>query len=114
MRMRNAMPKIQSGLAVLESELAQERAATLGRLGRRLEKALAKLRAYDEAQQESETSAPTRNNSARRELVLDAGEALWYLVIQRELTGFRENRTLMRDYGVPNEVQACMGLRPRS
>jgi uncharacterized protein DUF6665 len=104
------MPRFQTGLSVLESEVAQERAATLGRLGRRLEKALADLRAYDEAQQEAET--PPRNSNARRELVLEAGEALWYLVIQRELTGFRENRNLMRDYGVPREVQACMGLRP--
>jgi uncharacterized protein DUF6665 len=108
--MSSAVPKFQSGLAILESELAQERAATLGRLGRRLEKALADLRAHDEAQQEP--AALAKNSSARRELVLEAGEALWYLVIQRELTGFRENRTLMRDYGVPGEVQACMGLRP--
>ena len=43
---------------------------------------------------------------------MEAGEALWFLVIQRELTGFRHNKDLMRDYRVPKDVQACMGPRP--
>jgi hypothetical protein len=105
--------RIVSGLSVLESELAQERAATLGRLGRRLEAALASLRAHDEARQQRPDVAPSaRDRKARRELVLEAGEALWFLVIQRELTGFRHNKDLMRDYRVPKDVQACMGPRP--
>lgn len=97
-----------SGLAQLEYEVVQERAATLGRLGRRLEEALAALREHDAAQQEPVTAS---GRAARRQLVLEAGEALWYFVIQRELTGFRDSTQVMRDYRVPKEVQACMGVR---
>jgi hypothetical protein len=97
-----------TGVALLEYEIAQERAATLGRLGRRLENALAALQAYDAARQEALTAS---DRTARRQLVLEAGEALWYFVIQRELTGFRDSAEVMRDYRVPNEVQACMGIR---
>ena len=91
-----------SGLALLEYEIAQERAATLGRLRRRLEKALAALREHDAACQQPER---------RRQLVLEAGEALWHFVIQRELTGFHDSAEVMRDYRVPRDVQACMGVR---
>jgi hypothetical protein len=103
--------RIVSGLSVLEHEVAQERAATLGRLGRRLEAALAALRAHDEANQPA-VARSAQDRKARRQLVLEAGEALWYLVIQRELTGFRHNKDLMRDYRVPKDVQACMGPCP--
>jgi hypothetical protein len=98
-----------TGVALLDYEIAQERAATLGRLGRRLEEALAALRAHDAARQEPATAS---DRSARRQLVLEAGEALWYFVIQRELTGFHDSAAVMRDYRVPRDVQACMGVRP--
>ena len=39
--------------------------------------------------------------------------ALWMFVVQREVCGLRENhRSLMRDYGVPAEVQGRMGVFP--
>ena len=97
-----------TGVALLEYEVAQERAATLGRLGRRLEEALAALREHDAARQDSPTGS---HGAARRQLVLEAGEALWYFVIQRELTGFHDSAAVMRDYRVPKEVQARMGVR---
>ncbi|WP_407167642.1 hypothetical protein [Bradyrhizobium sp. ORS 111] len=88
---------------VLAYELAEEKATALGRMGRALEDALAKLRAFDAAHPRSEVT-----RQARRILVREAGHALWMLVVQREACGLRNSRMLMRDYNVPGEVQQCM------
>ena len=95
--------------AALDYELAQEKASTLGRLGRALEAALAALREHD-AQSGDPSSAEAR--TTRRALVADAGHALWMFVVQREALGLRDSRQLMRDYRVPPEVQYRMGLLP--
>jgi hypothetical protein len=95
---------LRSGYAALDYEIAQERASSLGRLGRRLEGALAALAA-----------CPPMANSDRRardSLVEQAGYALWLFVVQREACGLNNSAQVMRDYGVPNEVSARMGLLP--
>jgi hypothetical protein len=89
-------------LDVLEYEIVQEQAAALGRMGRALEAALAKLREFDAAH-------PGAPASARRTLVMEAGYALWMFVMQREACGLRDSRTVMRNYNVPGEVQQRMG-----
>ena len=94
-------------LDVLDYELAQEQAVALGRMGRALEEALAKLREFDAAHPRSGAAASAQQ--ARRTLVTKAGQALWMLVVQREACGLRDSRTVMRDYKVPSEVQQCMG-----
>ena len=91
----------------LDYEVAQEKAAALGRLGRALEAALAALRDFDAA---CEPSAESRHE--RRRLVAQAGHALWLFVVQREALGLRDTRQLMRDYRVPAEVQHRMGVLP--
>jgi len=103
-------PPHRTPAAALDYEIAQEKAASLGRLGRGLEAALAVLAAFDA--QERELSADTRRE--RRRLVEEAGYALWLFVVQREAVGLRDARPLMRQYRVPAEVQACMGLLPAS
>ncbi len=95
---------------VLQYEIVQEQASALGRLGRGLEAALAELRAFDGAHPHSNASFEQRQ--ARRTLVSAAGHALWMFVVQREACGLRESRSLMRDYGVPAEVQERMGVFP--
>jgi len=94
--------------AALDYEIAQEKASTLGRLGRTLEAALAALREFDAEAREA--SPDTRRE--RRALVDSAGHALWLFVVQREALGLRDARQLMRDYRVPAEVQARMGVLP--
>ena len=89
---------------VLAYELAEESASALGRMGRALEQALAKLREFDAAHPNAEAK-----QQARRMLVREAGHALWMFVVQREACGLRNNRMLMRDYNVPGEVQFSMG-----
>lgn len=79
-------------------------------MGRALEQALARLREFDAAHALSE--APASQQPARRKLVMEAGQALWMFVVQREATGLRDSRHIMRTYNVPGEVQRCMGLGP--
>jgi hypothetical protein len=94
----------------LDYEIGQERASALGRQGRRLEAALAMLRAYDAAHPQK---ASARQSDQRRvRLVADAGEAFWYLVVQRDACGLYGNAALIADYGVPTEVVNCAGPSP--
>ncbi len=95
----------------LHYEMAQEKASALGRMGWALEEALARLREFDAIHSRSGASASAQQ--ARRTLVAQAGHALWMFVVQREACGLRDNRTLMRDYNVPSEVQQCMGAALR-
>lgn len=92
---------------VLAYELAEEKASALGRMGRALERALAKLREFDAAHPRAE--APASAQQARRILVREVGHALWMFVVQREACGMRDSRAIMRTYNVPGEVQHCMG-----
>jgi hypothetical protein len=91
----------RSGYATLEYEIAQEKASALGRLGRRLEAALAALDACPRK--------AASDRKIRDELVAEAGYALWLFVAQREACGLHDSRRVMKDYGVPNEVYARMG-----
>src|SRR6185369_8316796 len=89
------------GSATLEHEIAQEKASALGRLGRRLEAALAALAA-----------CPRTAHSDRKirdALVDQAGYALWLLVVQREACGLNKIAHVLQEYEVPNEVYARMG-----
>ena len=88
-------------MPALDYEIAQERANALGRLGRRLETALAALADYDR------TNAA--RDAGRRQLVQEASDALWHFIVQREACGLRDPRPVMRDYRVPGEVYAGMG-----
>ncbi|MGZ8389985.1 MAG: DUF6665 family protein [Rhodoplanes sp.] len=94
----------------LEHEIAQEKAAALGRLGRGLERALTALAAFDAEHQEARCSEESR--SLRTALVESAGHALWLFIVQRDACGLRDARTVMRDYRVPAEVQARAGAFP--
>jgi Family of unknown function (DUF6665) len=98
-----------SPLDLIDSEIIQEQAFALGRLGRGLEAALATLRDFDAALLSPPTDAARTQRAA---LVAQAGYALWMFVVQREACGLRDGRAVMRDYQVPPEVQVRMGLPP--
>jgi hypothetical protein len=93
--------KLLSGYETLEYEIAQEKASALGRLGRRLEGALAALAACPRMVHSDQ--------KMRDRLAAEAGYALWLFVIQREACGLRDSAQIMRDYGVPREVYNRMG-----
>jgi hypothetical protein len=89
-------------VVALDYEIGQEQASALGRLGRALEAALAALSGHDAEHSE--------NDSARARLLQDASEALWCFMVQREACGLRDPRPVIRDYRVPTEVYARMGI----
>jgi hypothetical protein len=103
-----ALDIFRSGWTVLQDELVEEKASALGRLGRRLEAALAALAACPK----SADSDP----EIRKQLVKQAGYALWLFVVQRESCGLRDTTRMMRQYGVPKELLAHMGpiVTPKS
>ena len=96
-----ALNSLRSGYATLEYEIAQERAAALGRLGRRLETALAALAACPPTAASEQTT--------RDSLVGEAGYALWLFVVQREACGLNDSAQVIQTYAVPHEVYARMG-----
>jgi hypothetical protein len=91
--------------AALDYEIAQEIAATLGRLGRKLERALEELTAHDLAVQQNKTDP-----AARGPLLTQARAALWNFVVQREACGLRDASQVMIDYRVPPEVQHAVAV----
>jgi hypothetical protein len=94
----------------LDHEIAEEKAAALGRLGRGLERALAAFAAFDAEHPEPRRSEESR--SRRTALVEAAGHALWLFMVQRDACGLRDARTVLRDYRVSAEVQARAGAFP--
>jgi hypothetical protein len=102
------MPQTPADL--LAEELVKEKASALGRMGRALEAALAALAAFD-ADHSADTLSGAQRQS-RTTLVQAASVALWHFVVQREACGLRDMRYVLRDYRVPAEVAASMGVLP--
>ena len=103
--------RAENPAAALDYEIAREKASALGRLGRRLETALAALAAFD-AQTDEDAQSPAMRRERRDALVAAAGEVLWCFIVQREACGLRDSTRAMRDYGVPAEVRLRMGIFP--
>jgi hypothetical protein len=103
----------RTGQEVLEYEIRQEQAATIGRLARELRGALDALDALDR-QSSSGKGAAVSHDPQRERLVDAAAYALWSFVVQRECSGFRGTEEVLKDYAVPAAVRAKMGgVRPR-
>ena len=103
--------RLRTGQDVLEYEIRQEQAATIGRLARELRDA---LDALDTFKARSGKMAAHSRDSQRARLVDAAAYALWNFVVQRERSGFRWTEQVLKDYAVPPEVRAKMGaVRPR-
>ena len=105
--------RVRTGLEVLEYEIREEQAATIGRLARELRDALDALDAFNRRANSGKTAAE-RSDLQRARLVDAAAYALWNFVVQRECSGFRGTEQALEDYAVPAEVRAKMGaIRPR-
>ena len=107
----NQRKRADTPAMALDHEFAPERASALGRLGRTFEAALAALAAFDASHPRTEATA-TSNRTLRTALVQEASVALWQFVVQREACGLRDMRAVLRDYAVPPEVAANMGVLP--
>jgi len=89
----------ETALDLLEHEVAGEKAASLGRAGRRVEETLARLAMAD------------MHDPLWPELLADAAAAVYWYFIQRELCGLRRHGDVIREYGIPKAVLARLGAR---
>lgn len=92
------------GVNSLESEILAEKAASLGHHGRLVERAMADLKAFD---------AAPGTREERLVLVKAAARAVWKFFVQRELCGLRDQREIIRFYGIPPEVLNRLGAIER-
>ena len=80
----------------LHHEVQGEKASSLGRAGRAVEDALARLAANTEP-------------ALRDELLRTAAKTVYAYFIQRELCGFRRHGDVIREYNIPKAVLARLG-----
>ncbi len=85
----------------IEREIAGERAGALARAVDALEKAIAAFLAHD------------GRGAVRQYLLEQAGERLWFVVVQREAMGISRHEVLYDVLRVPAEVRRVMGPAPR-
>ena len=87
--------------AALEQEVLNEKASTLFRLTKKLEIALSSL--------EECNTDPNLTDEEKRNRFAQAGEALWHVIIQRELCGLRQHKAFNDHLNVPKAVRLRMG-----
>lgn len=85
--------------SALNVEILEEKAASLGRAGKRVEKTLEALRLGNE------------NDLMRPDLVRDAADAVYAYFIQRELCGLKDQDAAIKTYAIPAEVVAILGSK---
>ena len=90
-----------TGWSVLDYELHQQKAQTLGDLGSRVEQALAALRAFD--------GSGGTDEARRTDLVDEAAAQVWAFMVQREICGLRHWDAVVKDYRIPGEVLSRLG-----
>ncbi len=90
---------------VLEADLVAEKASSLGHHGRKVEQAMAALRGFD---------AATGDPDERLLLVKRAAKEVWAFFVQREICGLRDQKQIIKDYGIPGEVLVRLGAVEKS
>jgi hypothetical protein len=88
----------QTGASILDVEIQEEKALSLGRAGRAVEAALARLEDPEALAQEG-----------RETLLTAAAQAVWKFFIQREACGARDHRPIIAHYAIPRAVLARLG-----
>jgi hypothetical protein len=94
------MRRSEAAFNLLQHDMLGEMASSLGHHGRLVEQAMAALKAFDAAPGKAED---------RARLVRRAARAVWAFLVQREICGFRDNKDVVRQYGIPAEVLARLG-----
>jgi hypothetical protein len=91
---------LSTGFGPVENEIVAEKASALGHHGRMAQKAVAALHAFD---------AAPEAGVERLALVKAAAREVWKYFIQRELCGLRDQRDVIREYRIPQEVLIRLG-----
>lgn len=89
------------GQAFVEREIASERAGALARAVEALERAIAEFVEHHGA------------GPMRQYLLEQAGERLWFVVVQREAMGLNRHDVLYDVLRIPAEIRRAMGPVPR-
>lgn len=97
----------ETGWSVLDYELREQKAHTLGTLGGQVEQALASLHAFDGCAHGS------GGEDRRNDLLDEAAARVWAFMIQRELCGLRDWDAVVKDYSIPREVLSRVGQTKR-
>ncbi len=92
--------RFETGASVLDHEIAGEKAASLGRAGDAVERALARLADPDALAAEG-----------RDALLKTAADAVWSFFVQREVMGLRDQAPAIRHYNIPRAVLVRLGAR---
>ena len=95
---RVVVMRLRTGLDVLEYEIRQEQAATIGRLARELRDALDTLDTCNKGNKgaSSGRTAADSRDPKRKRLVDATAYALWNFVVQRECSGLRGTEQVLR------------------
>jgi len=96
----NAGLRFETGASTLDHEIAGEKAASLGRAGDAVEKALARLADPEALAAEG-----------RDALLKAAADVVWKFFVQREVMGLRDQGPAIRHYGIPRAVLVRLGAR---
>lgn len=92
--------RFETGASILEAEIAAEKAASLGRAGAQVERALARLKDPEAVEREG-----------REALLKAAANEVWKFFIQREALGMRDQRPVIQALEIPRAVLVRLGAR---
>jgi hypothetical protein len=107
------MPQRDPYASPIDYEILEEKAATLARVTARFEATLAALEAL-EGEIAAVKSPSAEILAQRANLIGEAAQWLWYVVIQREAVGVTSHDALFEAYCIPPAVRRCMGPKRQS
>ncbi len=96
--------RLEAGFDMIATEIAGEKASSMGHHGRMVEKAMAALAAHDAAPDPA---------VERQDLVRAAAREVWAYFVTRESCGLRDHREVIKHYGIPGEVLVRLGAVER-
>ena len=92
----------------LYAEILAEKASAYFATIRKIEAAIAALQAFDHTTTAGLPPAPTRVRR-RDDLLAEAGEIVWFFIIQREALKLPYYEELFAEFEIPHEVRNRMG-----
>ena len=94
----------------LAVEIQQEKAQAYFAACRKMVDCLEALKSFDHTQR---TTRDDKEAALRAQIVEEAAEKVYFVLIQREAMGLGYPENFLKDYDVPPEVSARLGASPR-
>lgn len=99
----------ETGASILDGEILAEKAASLGRAGQQVRRALDALKKLDEDRGKDTRHGKT--SAGRQAAVQAAADAVYGYFIQRELCGLMDHDAPIAEYAIPPEVLVRVGAK---